>query len=87
MTNMGIAEARKNLPSIVKRANDNLEEFIISKDGKPQAVLMSLEEFEGWKETIEIMSDPVLMKEIEEGLDDIKHGRVTEFKRTTKDEL
>lgn len=76
MTTMGIAEARKNLSGMVKRANDNLEEFVISKDGKPQAVLMSHEEFESWKETLEIMSDPQLMKDIAQGEKDIKEGNV-----------
>lgn len=36
----------------------------ITLAGKPPLVIMSQEELEGWKETLEVMSDTKLMKQI-----------------------
>lgn len=79
MTTLSITDARKNLPTIVKKADENLEEFTIVKNGKPKAVIMSADEFESWKETIEILCDKKLMKKIEEGMADAKAGRVVKL--------
>ena len=38
---------------------------------------MSSDEFEGWQETIEIMSDTKAMAAIRQGLRDVAAGRVT----------
>jgi prevent-host-death family protein len=51
------------------------EEIIITKNGRPAAVLVSPEEFESWKETIEIASSPDLMEEIKQGLVALKKKR------------
>jgi len=37
-------------------------------------------------ETVEILSDPDMMKSIREGLEDIRAGRVTELSRLLKEE-
>ena len=42
----------------------------ISHEGHPAVVMMSFEEFEGWQETLEIMSDSSFMKDIREGMKD-----------------
>ena len=51
-----------------------------NKNGRPAAILVSPDEFEGWKETVAIKSDKDLMKEIKSGLKDLKkkgHGLYT----------
>ncbi|MCR4305579.1 MAG: type II toxin-antitoxin system Phd/YefM family antitoxin, partial [Candidatus Daviesbacteria bacterium] len=57
-----VTEARENLTTLVNRANKLLDEYIITVNGKPAAVLMSVAEYESWKETNEILADPGLMK-------------------------
>ncbi|MEE9532254.1 MAG: type II toxin-antitoxin system prevent-host-death family antitoxin [Syntrophobacteria bacterium] len=47
----------------------------MTKNGRPAAVLVSPEEFESWKETIEIASSPDLMEEIKQGLVALKKKR------------
>jgi PHD/YefM family antitoxin component YafN of YafNO toxin-antitoxin module len=44
------------------------EEVIITKNGRPAAVLISPDEFESWKETITIKSDSDFIKEIRKGI-------------------
>ncbi|TSC86626.1 MAG: prevent-host-death family protein [Microgenomates group bacterium Gr01-1014_7] len=80
-----ITEARANLTSLVDRATRLLDEYIITVNGKPAAVLMSAEELESLKETNEILADTELMKAIKEGEDDIKAGRYVSFEQLKKE--
>lgn len=80
-----ITEARENLTTLVDKANRLLDEYIITVNGKPAAILMSVAEYESWKETTEIMSDPLLMKAIREGEEDIKKGNYITFEQLKKE--
>ena len=62
-----ITKARENLTSLVDKASRKLDEYIITVNGTPQAVLISAAEYESWKETNEILNDPGLMKAIKQG--------------------
>ncbi len=42
------------------------------KNGRPPAVLVSPDEFEGWRETITIKADADLMREIKKGIAALK---------------
>ena len=80
-----ISEARKDFPTLVDNAEKKLDEYIITVNGSPQAVLMSVKEYESWKETIAILSDPGLMEAIKEGERDIKEGRVYDWEDVEKE--
>lgn len=69
---LSLSEAKMKLSELVDRVHSTDEEIIITKNGKPAAVLISPDEFESWKETIHIKSDPDLMKEIKSGLSGLK---------------
>ncbi len=69
---LSLSEAKIKLSKLVDRVQSMDEEFIITKNGRPSAVLVSPDEFESWKETIEIKSDPDFMKEIRKGLAALK---------------
>lgn len=74
-----ITKARENLTTLVDRASRLLEEFIITVKGKPKAVLISHDEFESWKETVDILSDAKLIASIKQGEKDLKEGRYITF--------
>ena len=69
---LSLSEAKIKLSELVDSVQSMDEEFVITKNGRPAAVLVNPEEFESWKETIEIKSDPDLMKEIKQGLSALK---------------
>ena len=75
MKTLSLSEAKMKLSGLVDLVNSTDEEVIITKNGRPAAVLVSPEEFAGWKETIAIRSDKALMKEIKAGLRDLKKGK------------
>ncbi len=76
--------ARKNLSSLVQNAKKRMDEYIITVNGLPAAVLMSIDEYESWQETNEIMSDPGLVKAIKEGEGDLKRGRYVTLEQLKK---
>lgn len=74
-----ITEVRNNLLDLIRDANGVLERIVITKHGKPEAVLLSFDEYEGWLETVEIAKDPELMKGIAQAKADIKAGRLYSY--------
>lgn len=80
-----ISKVRENLPTLVDKAQKNLDEYVITVNGSPAAVLMSVQEYESWKETNEILADPGLMKAIKEGENDIKKGKVYDWEDVKKE--
>lgn len=80
-----ITEARAKLPTLIDRANKMLDEYIVTVNGKPAAVIMSAREYEGWKETNEILADKRLMKAIRQGEKDSPAGRVADWEDVKKE--
>lgn len=80
-----ITEARQDLTTIVDRAQKMLDEYVITVHGKPAAVIMSAREYEGWKETNEILADKKLMKAIKQGEKDLKAGRMYDWEDVKKE--
>lgn len=73
---MTITEARKNLYALVDEAEHPGVAVAITHSGTPKVVMMSFEEYEGWQETMEIMADPELDKELTEAVKDMKKGNL-----------
>ena len=75
MKTLPIAEAKAKLSHLVDRVEKTDEEVLITRNGRPVAVLVSPDEYESWKETRAIQSDRELMREIRRGLRELKKGR------------
>lgn len=72
MKTLSLSEAKMKLSGLVESVYTTDEEIVITRNGSPVAVLVSLEEFEGWKETVAIRSDVAFMNEIKKGLAALK---------------
>ncbi|MFH1712866.1 MAG: type II toxin-antitoxin system prevent-host-death family antitoxin [Candidatus Jacksonbacteria bacterium] len=68
-----VTEARSKIFDLVKKTAVGAR-FFLTERGRAKAVLMSADEFDSWQETLEIMSDPELMKDIKEAKKDIESG-------------
>lgn len=80
-----ITKARNDLPELVDRAKKRLDEYVITVNGVPEAVLISAAEYESWKETEEILADREFMKGIKEGEEDVKAGRLISLEQLKKE--
>jgi len=86
MKTLPLAEAKAKLSALVDRVTATDEEVLITRNGRPAAVLVSLDEFESWKETRAIQSDRALMREIKRGLRELEKGaRVYTLERLIPD--
>ncbi len=74
-----ITQARDEFPTLVKNASHKLDEYIITVNGSPAAVLISASEYESWKETMDILSNPSLLKSIKLGETELKQGKSISF--------
>jgi prevent-host-death family protein len=61
-----ISEVKARLPELVTGVEEREEEVVVTRNGKPAAVLVNYAEFERLKETLDVLSDPGLMRQIEE---------------------
>jgi prevent-host-death family protein len=68
MKTLSLSEVKMKLSGLVEAVQATDEEIVITKNGKPAAVLVSPDEFESWRETNAVRSDPTLMEEIRAGL-------------------
>lgn len=72
MITLSLSEAKIRLSELIERVYSTDEEIVITKNGRPSAVLISPDEYESWKETVLIKSDQELMSEIKKGLSALK---------------
>lgn len=54
-TTLSISEARKKIFTIADMVQKPSIFYTLTKQGKPKAVVMSADEFESWRETLEVV--------------------------------
>ncbi|MBI4192785.1 MAG: type II toxin-antitoxin system Phd/YefM family antitoxin [Betaproteobacteria bacterium] len=59
-----ISEVKARLPELVTGVAEREEEVVVTRNGKPAAVLVGYDEYERLKETLNVLSDQRLMKQI-----------------------
>ena len=74
-----LSEAKARLSELVATVEQTEEELVITRNGRPAAVLISAEEFESWQETRDIQRNPALMQEIKKGLRQLEKGKTVSF--------
>ena len=60
-----ISEVKARLPELVTGVEEREEEIVVTRKGKPAAVLVNFAEYERLKETLDVLSDPELMRQIQ----------------------
>jgi prevent-host-death family protein len=75
MKTLSLSEAKMKLSGLVEKVQAMDEEVVITKNGSPAAVLISPDEFESLKETIAVRSDEQLMRDIRQGLQELKRKK------------
>jgi prevent-host-death family protein len=84
MKTVPLSEAKARLSSLLDAVEGHDEEIVITRYGRAAAVLVSLEDFESWKETATVRAEADLVAEIRRGLSALRRGKA---KLYTLDEL
>jgi antitoxin YefM len=77
-----LSEIKKRLSEVVDGVEERHDRVILTRNGRPAAVILSPDDLESLEETLEILSSPEAMREIRTAESEIDHG-----KYATADEL
>lgn len=75
MKTLPLSEVKMKLSSLVDRVETMDEEVVITKNGRPAAVLVSPDEYESWKETVAVKAQQGLIEEIKNGMRQLKNRK------------
>ena len=70
-----ISEVKARLPELVNRVSECEDEIIVTRNGRPAAMLVSYAEYERLKDTLDVLSDPELMRQIRQSEAEIAAGK------------
>lgn len=70
-----VTKAKTMLLDMIRMIDDKENTIAITKNGVPRAVLMSMEQYEGMRETMTVLGDPDMMKQIRNSQNEIKEKK------------
>lgn len=82
---ISVRELRPKLADVLKAVQSRFDRYIITKRGRPEAVLMSVEDYESILETMEIQSDKALMRRIKKAEEEIRNKKGTPLEKVRKE--
>ena len=80
-----LKELRPKLPGVINAVDTKMDRFVITKRGKPMAMMMSIEDYESLIETLDILSNTGLAKEIKKAEAEVRKGKVKALSEIEKE--
>ena len=71
---VSVTKLKPKLLKVISRAQRLGQEYVVTKNGHPAAVIMGFDDWESWRETLEILSDENAMKRIRKNLRYFEEG-------------
>lgn len=72
------AEAQEDLGALIDRVVSDAEATIICGEGERKAVLVSLDEFNSWRETLYLLSSPANAERLRNSIAQARAGKVAQ---------
>jgi antitoxin YefM len=69
---MALKDVKNHLSEVVDKVEREHERVVITKHGRPAAVVVSVDDLESLEQTLDIQSRPALIKQIRKSLDDLQ---------------
>ncbi len=70
--------AKNNLDALINQSINNCENIIISNENLQSIVMMPLDEFNAWQETIYLLSNPHNAKHLFESINQFNNNQIIE---------
>ena len=70
-------EARAKLTELLDEVNERHEHVVITRNGRPAAVVLSSDEYDALAETLEVLDDENTLQALRESEADVQAGRVS----------
>jgi len=74
MTTIPLADAKARLSAVLDEVRDTHDRVVITRNGRPEAVIMSVSDLEALEETLDLLSTPGALDEIREAEVEIARG-------------
>lgn len=71
---MSLADVKNRLSEVVERLEREHGRVVITKHGRPAAVVLSIEDLESLEETLDVLSSSALMDDVRAGLGELADG-------------
>ncbi len=78
MTTVTLTEAKQNLEKLIEQVIADAEPIILSTDAGQEVVLLSLDEFNSWKETLYLLTNPANAAHLRKSISEAGAGQVRE---------
>ena len=78
MNAITVDEAKRDLDRIIERVAADAEPTVICGEGSQKAVLLSLEEFNSWRETLYLISNPANAAHLRRSIAEAEEGKISE---------
>lgn len=78
MTTVTLTEAKQNLERLIEQVIADAEPIILSTDAGQEVVLLSLDEFNSWKETLYLLTNPANAAHLRKSISEAGAGQVRE---------
>lgn len=78
MNAVTLADAKENLERLIEQVLADAEPAILCTDKGDKVVLLSLDEFNSWKETLYLLSNPVNAAHLRKSIAEARAGEVEE---------
>ncbi len=74
METLPLSHVKAHLSEIADRVEGQHDRVVVTRKGRPAAVLVSPEDLESLEETLAVLSDPELMRQIRKSEEELEHG-------------
>jgi prevent-host-death family protein len=74
---MPLAEVKNRLSEVVDRLEREHGRIVITKHGRPAAVVLSIDDLDSLEETLDVMSTRAVLDDIQEALAELQTGAAT----------
>jgi prevent-host-death family protein len=72
-----LADVKNRLSEVVERVERDHGRVVITKRGRPAAVVLSIEDLESLEETLDVLADQPLLAQIRKSTAELEAGRAT----------
>lgn len=77
-----VTDTRRELLPLIDRVEEESYHFMVTKHGKPVAVVISYEEYSRMVETLRLIEDRELAREIKQGSTEVEQGNLIALTNT-----
>src|SRR5580698_1471549 len=74
MTTIPLADAKARLSAVLDEVRDTHDRVVITRNGRPEAVIMSVSDLEALEETLDLLATPGALDEIQAAEAEIARG-------------